>query len=117
MHVGRALESLATPQPECGAARDLHGEFAVEHIHEHLGIVAVRQRGASRQILNRQHDEFLAGHTHEILGHQLPDDLSRKVGPRAGGERKALRQGKCGHENHPRMIATHDLSRLAQKER
>ena len=77
---------------------------------ESTGIVAVGQRCASGQILNRQHHDFLAGCAHEILGHQLLDDLGGKVGSRAGGERIDLRQGKCGHQNRHRMIATHDLS-------
>ncbi len=111
MHVGWSLiKGISLPQRDRGFARDLHGEFSLQNIHEDLGVMPVRQGSAAGQILHRQHDEFLAVGTHEVLVDQLLDDRGRRSGVRAGvGSERAKRpQSETGRHRCPlRMVVIH----------
>src|SRR5579872_3667150 len=81
MHVpGALVESLARSERDLLLPLDLHVDRPFQDVHEHVGIVTMRWRAATRRILHGQHNGFLARDAAELVSHEGRDySRSRRI--------------------------------------
>ncbi len=92
------MKRLARPEGHGRLPIDLHQDGTLQYVHEHVGIMPMRQGGAARQVRHGQYDHLFPWNIRQILGQQRLRGASVFVRPgrvrgSAGAAQPASQEG------------------------